>query len=111
MREDFYTSESGVVLCRDGFSLSAMLTLVVLVGVVLGIAVPAMAEGPCPDCKPGACWVPCGQCKVANCYENEAMCPTTPHWVGETWCNTPTYPGCAYQSYSCYYSNPCNPCS
>lgn len=110
MREDFYTSESGVVLCRDGFSLSAMLTLVVVVGVVLGIAVPAMAEGACPDCKP-QCTVPCGTGKVAKCYTDNSKCPTYPNIVGEYWFNSPTYPGCHYQSYSCYYSDPCAGCS
>lgn len=108
MKEDFYTSESGVVLCRDGFSLSAMLTLVVLVGVMLGIAVPAMAEGACPDCNPNGFNVPCGTCRWAPCAPDGSKCPTTPHYYGEYWCNTPTYPGCFCQTQGCYYSSNCS---
>ena len=103
---ELFTSDSGSVACREGFPLSAAVAMVLMVGVVLGIAVPAMAEGPCPDCQP-ECTVVCGTCSVAKTYEDNSKCPTTPHWVGETWCNTPTYPGCFYQSYSCYYSDAC----
>lgn len=102
---ELFTSDSGVVVCREGFPLSAMLTLVVLVGVVLGIAVPAMAEGPCPDCSPYG-YVACGTCRVVQCYASDQYCPSTPHFRGNEWCNTPTYPGCFDNGWSCYYSCP-----
>ncbi|MFA6109688.1 MAG: hypothetical protein WDA75_13055 [Candidatus Latescibacterota bacterium] len=48
---ELFTSDSGSVACREGFPLSAAVAMVLMVGVVLGIAVPAMALTASPSAQ------------------------------------------------------------